>query len=382
MPWSISSLRRQGLLLRLLWRLSRTGSRDQFVDRPVRNFICNSDTTVPQSGASRRPTRIITATVSSKCGTNSTAFALSVAKASLALNSRKFLVNAERFLEPGFIAPGAQKTWCKVQNSSLSEPAPKTYACPLDLAFLALLYNVESANHPWVAVHKRIPVETQIFSLGNFVPGTKISIRAVGLGRLVRMWRQLSGHCSEENADISLALWERRHWLQQSAMENAILAFRKACEPQDPFLFFLNRTRNLRADRLCLQIARLWDWCTDDDGHPGHPTVEPSHLQVLDWAPQTLDWSRELRVLDAKQPWRNCWVDAPAEHPYSTLFAPCNPEIPLFVPTSWTHKAIASQIVVDPSLYEAEIQAPWVQDDSVVDEADPEESIGPGDTPA
>ncbi|OWY92184.1 hypothetical protein PHMEG_00038917 [Phytophthora megakarya] len=79
---------------------------------------------------------------------------------------------------------------------------------------------------------------------------------------------------------------------------------------------------------------------------------------------------------------RNCWVDAPAEHPYNTLFAPCIPEIPLFVPTAWTHKAIASQVVVDPLLSEAEIQAPWVRDDSVVDEADPEESVGSGDTPA
>ncbi|OWY97107.1 LOW QUALITY PROTEIN: hypothetical protein PHMEG_00032449 [Phytophthora megakarya] len=249
-------------------------------------------------------------------------------------------MNAERFLEPGFISPGAQKAWCKVQHSSLSEPAPMTYACPLDFAFLALLYNYN-------AVHKRMPGEPQIFSLGNFVPGTKISIRAVGLRRLVRIWRQLSGHCSEENekADISLALWERRHWFQQSTMENAILAFRKACDPQDLSLFFvlelwseLNRARNLRADRLRLQIARLWDWCTDDD----EILLEHSHLQfsieVLDWAPQTLDWSRELRVLDTKQPWRNCWMDAPAEHPYNTLFAPCNPEIPLFVPTAWTHK--------------------------------------------
>ncbi|OWZ01425.1 LOW QUALITY PROTEIN: hypothetical protein PHMEG_00027188 [Phytophthora megakarya] len=275
----------------------------------------SSDATVPSSQnsarvASRRPTRVITATVSSKRGTDSTAFAPSVAKVSLALNSRKLPMNTERFLEPGFIAPGAQKAWCKVQNSSLSEPAPKTYACPLDFAFLALLYTVENANHPWAVVHKRMPAEPLIFSLGNFVPGTKISIRAVGLGRLVRMWRQLSGHFSEENkkADISHALWERRHWLQQSAMENAILAFRKACDPQDPFLFFvlelwseLNRTRNLRADRLRLQIARLWDWCTSDDGLPTEILVEPRHLQysieVLDWIPQTIDWSPTEELL-------------------------------------------------------------------------------------
>ncbi|OWY93990.1 hypothetical protein PHMEG_00036416 [Phytophthora megakarya] len=136
-------------------------------------------------------------------------------------------------------------------------------------------------------------------------------------------------------------------------MENAILAFRKACDPQNPFLFFvlklwseLNRTRNLRADRLRLQIAGLWDWCTSDDGPPEHPTeilLEPSHLQysieVLDWAPQTLDWSRELRVLDAQQPWRNCWVDAPAEHPYNTLFVPrrglTRPSLPKLL---WIHR--------------------------------------------
>ncbi|OWZ18559.1 hypothetical protein PHMEG_0007333 [Phytophthora megakarya] len=75
-------------------------------------------------------------------------------------------MNGERFQEPGFIAPGAQKAWCK------------TYACPLDIAFLALLYNVESANHPWVPSHKRMPSEPQIFSFGNFVLRTKISIRA------------------------------------------------------------------------------------------------------------------------------------------------------------------------------------------------------------
>ncbi|OWZ15478.1 hypothetical protein PHMEG_00010860 [Phytophthora megakarya] len=226
-----------------------------------------------------------------------------------------------------------------------------------------------------------MPAEPQIFSLENFIPGTKIFIRAVGLGRLVRMWRQLSGHCSKETekADVSLALWERRHWLQQSSLENAILAFRKACDPRDTIP--LLRSRAL--------IVRLRDWCTDDDGPPEHPTVIllahsclQYSIEALDWAPQTLDWSRELRVLDAKQPWRNCWVDAPDEHLYNTLFAPCNTEIPLFVPTARTRKAITAQVVVDPSLPEADTQTQWVQDDPGLSEAGPEEPVDSGDTAA
>ncbi|OWZ19368.1 hypothetical protein PHMEG_0006407 [Phytophthora megakarya] len=361
----------------------------------VLNLGRSSDTIVPpsqsqQGVASRRPTRVITATVSSRRGTDSTAFAPSVAKVSLALNLRKLPMNAVRFLEPRFIAPGAQKAWCKVQNSCLSDPAPKTYAYPLDFAFLALLYNVENANHPWAAVHKRMPGEPQIFNLGNFVPGTKISICAVGLG-------VLGGSFECGGNSVGIAVRRMRRLPLAFLFGNGVsgsngLRWRmlfshsaRPVTPQDPFLFFvlelwseLNRTRNLRADRLRLQIARLWDWCTNDDGPPEHPTeilLELSHqqysIEVLDWAPQTLGRSRELHVLDAKQPWRNCWVDAPADHPYTTLFAPCNPEIPLFVPTlSWIHR-----------FPEAEIQAPWVRDDSVVDEADPQESAGSGDNP-
>ncbi|OWY93911.1 hypothetical protein PHMEG_00036518, partial [Phytophthora megakarya] len=81
------------------------------------------------------------------------------------------------------------------------------------------------------------------------------------------------------------------------------------------------------------------------------------------------DWSRELRVLDAEQPWRNCWIDAPAEHPYNTTYAPCNPEAPVFVPASMTRQAVISGIVVDQSLADADLVAPWVTQDSVVPES-------------
>ncbi|OWY92586.1 hypothetical protein PHMEG_00038354 [Phytophthora megakarya] len=166
-------------------------------------------------------------------------------------------------------------------------------------------------------------------------------------------------------------------------MDNAIQAFRKASDPRDPFTRVilslwadLNRTRNNRADLLRQQFDRLWDCCSKSNGGAGNlPTevlLEPSYLQysleVLEWAPNTGDWSRELRVLDAEQPWRNCWIDAPAEHPYNTTYAPCNSEAPVFVPASMTRQAVVSSIAVDQSLADADLVAPWINQSSVVSE--------------
>ncbi|OWZ03075.1 hypothetical protein PHMEG_00025261 [Phytophthora megakarya] len=264
----------------------------------------------------RRPTRVITATVTARRGTDNSTFTPAVAAISRATNSRKLPANTERFLKPGFTVVGAQKAWCKMLNVSLSAAAPKEHSPPLDFAFLALMYN------------------------------------------------------DNEKVDLCVALWERRHWLQVSSMDNAIQAFRKASDPRDPFTRVvlslwadLNRTRNNRADLLRQQFDRLWDWCSKTNGGSGNlPTevlLEPSYLQysmeVLEWAPVTEDRSRELRVLDAEQPWRNSWIDAPVEHPYNTTYAPCNPSVPLFVATSMTGQAVLSGIVVDQSLADADL---------------------------
>ncbi|OWZ06830.1 LOW QUALITY PROTEIN: hypothetical protein PHMEG_00020865 [Phytophthora megakarya] len=207
----------------------------------------------------RRPTRVITATVTVRRGTDTSTFIPTVAAISRATNSRKLPANAERFLKPGFTAVGAQKAWCKMLNVRLSAPAPKEHSPPLDFAFLALMHNVRSSRHPWRVLFDRMPSEPLTFSLGKCVKGVRISIRASGLGGLVRMWRRLSGHWYEDNkkVDLCVALWERRHWLQVSSMDNAIQVFRKASDPCDPFTQVIlslwadvNRTRNNRADLL------------------------------------------------------------------------------------------------------------------------------------
>ncbi|OWY94525.1 hypothetical protein PHMEG_00035712 [Phytophthora megakarya] len=234
-----------------------------------------------------------------------------------------------------------------------------------------------------------MPDERLTFSLGKFVKGVRISIRATGLGGLVRMWRRFSGHCygdnekrrfsghcyeDNEKVDLCVALWGRRHWLQVSSMDNSIQAFRKASDPRDPFTRVvlslwadLNRTRNNRADLLrqlfdhgALSPMVVLEICP--------PSYLQYSLEVLEWAPNTEDWSRELRVLDAEQPWRNCWIDAPVEHPYNTTYAPCNSEAQVSVSASMTRQAVISSIAVDQSLADADLVAPWINGDFGVTE--------------
>ncbi|OWY95407.1 LOW QUALITY PROTEIN: hypothetical protein PHMEG_00034594 [Phytophthora megakarya] len=245
-------------------------------------------------------------------------------------------------------------------NVSLSAPASKEHSPPLDFAFLALMHNVKSSRHPWRVLFNRMPNQPLAFSLGKFVKGVRISIRPSALGGLVRMWRRFSGHCYEDNEKngLCVALWERRHWLQVSSMDNAIHAFRETSDLLDPFTRVV---LDLWADligrgttvRISSESSSIDCGSCTSGGTGTLPTevlLEPSYLQysmeVLEWAPAIEDWSRELRVLDAEQPWRNCWIDAPAEHSYNTMYAPCNPEALVFVPSSMTRQAVISGIVV------------------------------------
>ncbi|GMF51185.1 unnamed protein product [Phytophthora fragariaefolia] len=132
-----------------------------------------------------------------------------------------------------------------------------------------------------------------------------------------------------------------------------------------------DKGRNLRADRLRLQIPKqFWVWCTPDAGGkikcPPELLLEPSMLQfsfeTLTWAPSTAVWTVEAVDLDARQPWRNCWVGVPAEHPFNTTFAPCNPSVSLFVPEGTTREEVGATIVVSPALRQSHVTAPWVQE--------------------
>ncbi|GMF46151.1 unnamed protein product [Phytophthora fragariaefolia] len=132
-----------------------------------------------------------------------------------------------------------------------------------------------------------------------------------------------------------------------------------------------NKARNLCADRLRLQIPkRSWVWCTPDASGkikcPPEILLETSMLQysfeTLTWAPITAAWTAEVVDLDARQPWRNCWVGLPAEPPFNTTFAPCNPSVPFFIPEGSTREEVGVAIVGNPALRPSHVTAPWVQE--------------------
>ncbi|GMF44939.1 unnamed protein product [Phytophthora fragariaefolia] len=85
-------------------------------------------------------------------------------------------------------------------------------------------------------------------------------------------------------------------------------------------------------------------------------------FETLTWAPSTPAWTAKVVDLDARQPWRNGWVGLPAEHPFNTTFAPCNPSVPFFVPEGSTREEVGAAIVLNPALRQSHVTAPWVQE--------------------
>uniref|UniRef100_H3GUR8 Uncharacterized protein n=1 Tax=Phytophthora ramorum TaxID=164328 RepID=H3GUR8_PHYRM len=192
----------------------------------------------------------------------------------------------------------------------------------------------------------------------------------------LKMWRQFQGVSTDrtEKADLGLALWERRHWGQVAAVETFLRSEAQRLGATDPSVVALraeyNKARNLRADRIRQQMLyRCWEWCIERTGKPRESIteflLEPTYLQysfeVIEWAPASEDWLGELATLDDRQPWRNCWIDAPASHPFNTTFAPCNPQVPMFVPRGMTQAEVVPGLMVDPSLP----SAPWAAQASV-----------------
>ncbi|POM59298.1 hypothetical protein PHPALM_31993 [Phytophthora palmivora] len=269
-----------------------------------------------QSSA-RRPHAVVTATLSTAPGPGSVTFTPVGRSLQLPLGSKKLDSLAGPFLEPGFTAPGAQEAWCQIQNRSLSDPLPKDGVSPVSAASLSAMMDWENSSHPWQQLRRRLPEQPCLFDSSGFPPGTKISIRETGLGRTVKLWRQFQGTSTDktEKADLGLALWERRHWIQVSAVENYLRRLEREHGRKDPLVVALvakwktyNKARNLRADRLRQQMVyRVWEWSIECDSkpreNPAELLLEPSYLQypfeVLDWAPTTDNWVQELVVLDA-----------------------------------------------------------------------------------
>ncbi|OWY98891.1 LOW QUALITY PROTEIN: reverse transcriptase [Phytophthora megakarya] len=91
------------------------------------------------------------------------------------------------------------------------------------------------------------------------------------------------------------------------------------------------------------------------------PSIPLYGMKYRTWIPKTSVWLKEFAELDAREPWRNYWLDCPAKHPYNTTFYPCNPDRPLFVSVDHSLASVGPLIVRDPALTNAEIVGGWEQ---------------------
>ncbi|KAE9002800.1 hypothetical protein PR001_g18147 [Phytophthora rubi] len=312
-------------------------------------------------------------------GTVQTEFTPAVTSVSdVAEGSRKVSELGNMFLLLGFTAPGAQECWCLLQNISVPDVPAEDPVSPSSEDGIAAFSDWANPLHPCQLVRVKFPAGPCTFGVGEFTDGVTISVRATGQALLVRLWRQFQGTSTDatEKADLGFALWERCHWVKVSAIEAYFDDLAARHGRRHPLLLKLrqswqaySRGRNLRADRLRQQmVKRLWNGCTEYDREPRQfhteTLLEPTFLQysfeVLEWVPRTSDWVTEVTELDARQPWRNCWIDDPASHPFNTTFAACNPAVPLFEPRGMTSEEVAASVVVEPTLPASSVSAPWV----------------------
>ncbi|GMF24293.1 unnamed protein product [Phytophthora fragariaefolia] len=181
----------------------------------------------------------------------------------------------------------------------------------------------------------------------DYMSDNPISIRASGLDIVVKLWRQFTGRAvgRTKHLDIGFALWESAHWISVAAVEQWLQRLSDRIGSDTPEYLetgsawsAYNKARNLRADRLRLQLPKwFWVWCTPDAGGkikcPPEILPEPSMLQysfeTLTWAPSS---TREevgaaivvnpaLRQSYATAPWVQAFTDARAQMAANTSAA-------------------------------------------------------------
>ncbi|GMF32020.1 unnamed protein product [Phytophthora fragariaefolia] len=182
--------------------------------------------------------------------------------------------------------PADPRTGPVLPARAAATPAPWQASAPHALAVvtatLATIPGTQStAFEPVTAISAPIqgpqPRESPFtFGADGYMPDKPISIRASGLAIVVKLWRQLTGRAvgRAEHSDLGFALWERAHWISVAAVEQWLQQLSDRIGSDTPEYLeteaawrAYNKTRNLRVDRLRLQICkRFWDWCTPDAG--------------------------------------------------------------------------------------------------------------------
>ncbi|OWY92814.1 hypothetical protein PHMEG_00038026, partial [Phytophthora megakarya] len=84
----------------------------------------------------------------------------------------------------------------------------------------------------------------------------------------------------------------------------------------------------------------------------------------------------EAALVDESEPCRVDWLTCPEQHPYNTVYVPCNAHVPLFLPSGATVEVLGPRIIPDSSLKPEDIDSSW---DSAFREAHEDEEMEDGE---
>ncbi|KAE9264538.1 hypothetical protein PR003_g32770 [Phytophthora rubi] len=289
---------------------------------------------------------------------------------------KKVILTMAPFVEPGFEKKGAQLCWYRILNFRTPMPIDGDLVLKCTAEGIMAFAGWADPQHPWQILNQKLPESALLFDVEPFMPDVHISIRGSKEARTVKLWRQTHGNAFEksESPDVGMALWERGHWVPNAVVEAAIAALARIHGENSALVKAVRRAwaiyyrdRSRRADNLRNRFMQFWQWCVVNEVGvrevPAEYMFEPTMLaytfEVLPWVPTTADWCKEVDAVDAAQPWRNCWVDAPSEHPYKTTFVPCNPDSKLFVPEGMTEAEVGRAVAVNPELADTDISPQW-----------------------
>ncbi|KAG3009240.1 hypothetical protein PC121_g16607 [Phytophthora cactorum] len=274
----------------------------------------------------------------------------------------------------------AQRCWFAIICARVPTPIGDQAVAPCSIEGIVAFANFADANHPFQAYLRSLPDRSSIFDSSVLDIDMVISRRAPLTLRYFHLWRRLRGQTS--NTTLAIALWERHHWVANSAVERMIRAmFRDPSFNKEVVKAILQqwkeyiKFRKQRADVLWIHHKRSFqgEWLVDEqDKAEGvkdlppelifEPSVPAMSFENLPWVPFSDDWISSVMALDAAEPWRNCWMEQPHRHPFSTIFMPCNPTVCIFVPHGQTPQSVGPSIVIDDCVAPREVAAGWDRD--------------------
>ncbi|OWZ05655.1 hypothetical protein PHMEG_00022219 [Phytophthora megakarya] len=232
-------------------------------------------------------------------------------------------------------------------------------------------------DHPWRKAMDLWSEHACLFDTTDFQLDSHISQRADYPERLFGVWRRVRGYGSEKQVVMSFAIYERKHF---DAGERR--KFKVALERLKKVWFTYNKERADRADNLRTFLpGRMWPWCVGPDATlPIETLLDPTlpfyAIENLMWVPGSEDWCAEAALVDKSEPWRVDWLTCPEQHPYNTVYGPCNAHVPFFLPANSTVEVLGPQIVPDSSLEPADIDSSW---DRAFRAADEDEEMEEGE---